>query len=141
MSITHPRCSPVETPRAFQLAVTEPGCPRTAAVLTEILLGDLRCRRKWLRHTQRLGGRQPNQAGVAWVLALTLWDRGEIPESRRTLPRSLKDRVSRALSGRLVSAGTLALFVDAFELTEEQERQLYAAWSEDYANSPLDVGP
>lgn len=135
MSIIEPSY-PYVAPRTFQLAVTEPGCPRTAAVLTEILLGDLRCRRRWLRHTKRLGGRQPNQAGVAWVLALTLWERGEIAESRRTLPRSLKDRVSRALNGRLVSASTLALFVDAFELTEVQEHQLYAAWSEDYADVP-----
>ncbi|WP_131104727.1 hypothetical protein [Ornithinimicrobium sufpigmenti] len=138
MSISNPSY-PYVAPRDFQLAVTEPGCPRTATVLTEILLGDLRCRRRWLRHTQRLGGRQPNQAGVAWVLALTLWERGEIPESRRTLPRSLKDRVSRALNGRLVSASTLALFVDAFDLTEEQEQELYAAWSADYADVP--AGP
>ena len=138
MSISNPSY-PYVAPRTFQLAVTEPGCPRTATVLTEILLTDLRAGRRWLRHTQRLGGRQPNQAGVAWVLALALWDRGEIPESRRTLPRSLKDRVSRALNGRLVSASTLALFVDAFELTEDQEHRLYTAWSEDYAEVPAEL--
>lgn len=136
MTITEPSYPVGATARAVDLARTAPGCPRTAAVLTEILVTDPRCRRRWLRHTQRLGGRQPNQAGVAWVLALTLWDRGEIPESRRSLPRSLKDRVSRALNGRLVSASTLALFVDAFELTPEQEEELYAAWAADYADAP-----
>lgn len=107
------------------------GYPRTAALLREILLSDLRCRRRWQRHAHRTGAQQPNQAGVAWVLALTLWDRGEVSESRRALPRSLKDRVSRALNGTLVSASTLALFVDGFELSEDQEQRLYAAWETD----------
>lgn len=140
MSISNPTYPVDISPAALRVLPlpAESGCPRTAAALTEILSTDLRCRRRWLRHTQRLGGRQPNQAGVAWVLALALWDRGEIPESRRSLPRSLKDRVSRALNGRLVSASTLALFVDAFEMTAEQEERLYAAWSQDYAET---VGP
>lgn len=108
---------------------------RTAALLREILLEDLRCRRRWLRHARRTGARQLNQAGVAWVLALELWDRGEMPESRRTLPRSLKDRTSRALSGRLVSASTLTLFVDAFELSDEQEQRLYSVWEDESARA------
>src|SRR5690606_4691330 len=99
------------------------------------LVGDLTCRRRWQRHAQRSGAQVPNQAGVAWVLALTLWDRGDVAESRRALPRSLKDRVSRALSGQLVSASTLALFVEAFDMSEEQERGLYAAWEEDARGS------
>lgn len=114
--------------------------PRTAAVLREILLGDLTCRRRWQRHAQRSGAQVPNQAGVAWVLALTLWDRGDVAESRRTLPRSLKDRVSRALSGQLVSPSTLALFVEAFDMSEEQERGLYAAWEEDARGSSGSAG-
>lgn len=105
--------------------------PRTARLLRDTPTGDLRCRRRWLRHARRSGRQQPNQAGVAWVLALELWDRGEMPEGRRTLPRSLKDRTSRALSGRLVSASTLSLFVDAFDLSEAQQQALYAAWEAD----------
>lgn len=113
---------PLSLPRGF---------PLTATALRQILIGDVRCRRRWLRHARRSGPELPNQAGVAWVLALALWESGDAPESRRTLPRSLKDRVSRALNGRLVSASTLALFVDAFDLSEAQERELYAAWEAD----------
>lgn len=119
------------TSSASSTAGSAPGWPGTAAALREILLTDPSCRRRWQRHAQRSGSQLPNQSGVAWVLALALWDRGDVAESRRTLPRSLKDRVSRALSGQLVSASTLALFVDAFEMSEEQERGLYAAWEED----------
>lgn len=104
---------------------------RTAGLLRDYLTGDLRCRRRWLRHARRSGRQHPNQAGVAWVLALELWDRGEIPEGRSTLPRSLKDRTSRALTGRLISASTLSLFVEAFELSEVQEQELYEAWEAD----------
>ena len=140
MTIRHP--SPPSGPGRETVACPSPDVassgvawPRTAAALRAILLGDLTCRRRWQRHAQRSGAQVPNQAGVAWVLALTLWDRGDVAESRRTLPRSLKDRVSRALSGQLVSASTLALFVEAFDLSEEQEAALYDAWEADTAGT------
>lgn len=141
MTIRHP--SPPSGPgrdavpvASLDVASSDVAWPRTAATLRALLLGDLTCRRRWQRHAQRSGAQLPNQAGVAWVLALTLWDRGDVAESRRTLPRSLKDRVSRALSGHLVSASTLALFVEAFDLSEEQEAALYDAWEEDAAGRP-----
>lgn len=110
--------------------------PRTGRVLREILTQDIRCRRRWQRHAHRLSARGLNQAAVAMVLALELWDRGDIPESHQALPRSLKDRVSRALTGRLISGSTLALFAQAFDMTEEQESRLYAAWELDSAHLP-----
>lgn len=109
--------------------------PRTAALLRHILTTDPRCRRRWLRHAQRSGRHHPNQSGVSWVLALTLWERGEVPEQKKALPRSLKDRVSRALSGRQISLHTLGLFIEAFQLTIEQEQQLYAAWEADHGHT------
>lgn len=106
----------------------EPQYAGTAHLLRDILLTDLRCRRRWQRHAQRSSPGLPNQAGVARVLALELWDRGDISEARQALPRSLKDRTSRALSGRLISASTLALFIDAFDLSEPQQQLLYSQW-------------
>lgn len=105
--------------------------PRTAAALAEVLLTDLRCRRRWQRHTRRNGRQLPNQAGVAHVLAAAVREGDGVVPHRSALPRSLKDRVSRALTGRLVTAGTLNLFVEAFGMTEEQERRLYTAWEAD----------
>lgn len=131
-----PATRPVETRRpATPGEPAAPGWPLTASALREILLGDLSCRRRWQRHARRSGSQLPNQAGVAWVLALALWDRGDVAESRRALPRSLKDRVSRALGGQLVSASTLALFVEAFDMSDEQEQVLYAAWEADTAGA------
>lgn len=115
------------------LALVQPHVPwaRTAAALRGVLTQDVRCRRRWQRHVHRYNRHGLNQAAVAMVIALELWDRGDIPESHRELPRSLKDRVSRALSGKLISGDTLRLFVAAFDLNEEQEAQLYAAWEVD----------
>ena len=107
--------------------------PRTSAALAEVLLTDLRCRRRWQRHTRRNSSQLPNQAGVAHVLAAAVRDGGGggTTAARSSVPRSLKDRVSRALTGRLVTASTLNLFVEAFGMTEEQERRPYAAWEAD----------
>lgn len=108
-----------------------PRWARTADVLREVLTKDVRCRRRWQRHVHRFSRQRLNQAAVAMVIALELWDRGDIPESHHQLPRSLKDRVSRALSGKLISGDTVRLFVAAFDFNEEQEGRLYAAWEAD----------
>ncbi len=60
------------------------------------------------------------------VLATHLWDTGQVPETDQVLPRRLKDLVSRALSGRVLSARTLLLFADAFEMTPEHSAELHA---------------
>lgn len=111
--------------------------PDTSRTLRQILSEDLRCRRRWQRHVQRSAHVELHQAGVARVLALHLWEAGEVAESQLTLPRRLKDRVSRALAGRGVSMSTLQLFVEAFDLNAEQEQRLLDAWERDYLGSEL----
>lgn len=136
------RLVPAPPPDPGEAGVSSgPAWPETATALRDILLHDLPCRRRWLRHARRSRSEPPNQAAVAWVLALTLWERGEVSESRHTLPRSLKDRVSRALSGQLVSASTLALFIEAFQMSAEQEARLYAAWEEDSGGGAAEGAP
>lgn len=117
--------------RLVEPAETDRPWPRTSAVLREILVGDVRCRRRWQRHAHRMDSQGLSQSAVAMVLALELWDSGDVPESHHQLPRSLKDRVSRALTGRLISGRTLVMFVRAFDLSDEQEGRLYAAWEAD----------
>jgi hypothetical protein len=84
-------------------------------------------RRLWLRHAIVGPADGVNQRAVAAVLAGYLADRGERPDSL-DLPRRLKDRVNRALSGSSLSAETLRWFIEAFELDPDQESALFQAW-------------
>jgi hypothetical protein len=70
-----------------------------------------------------------NQAAIAQVLAEHLWDTGERSERETDLPRILKDGVHRALQGKGISPQTLTWFIDAFDMTQDDARQLRAALS------------
>ena len=81
-------------------------------------------RTRWLRHVTRTTPGRVNQAAVARVLAEWLWQHGEHPDGD-LLPRALRDRVSRALGGRSLSAPTLRLFVAAFAMSAADEAVLW----------------
>ncbi|MFC8455071.1 hypothetical protein [Kitasatospora sp. NPDC057223] len=81
-------------------------------------------RARWLRHVTRATPGRINQAAVTRVLAEWLWQHGEHPDSD-LLPRALRDRVSRALGGRSLSAPTLRLFVAAFAMSAADESALW----------------
>jgi hypothetical protein len=51
-----------------------------------------------------------------------------VPGDVDVLPHQLKDTVSRALSGRLLSRSTLALFIDAFGFTDAEADRLWRLW-------------
>jgi hypothetical protein len=91
------------------------------------LLADLGspARRRWEHRAVRRGRGPVNRSAVQQVLAEYLWDSGEHPDTDQELPRRLKDRVGRALSGRELSPRTLGWFVRAFELTDEQAEKLW----------------
>ena len=67
------------------------------------------------------------QLAVAEVLARRLWSYPRVPGDVDVLPHQLKDTVSRALSGRLLSRSTLALFIDAFGFIRRRGRPALAA--------------
>ncbi len=66
-----------------------------------------------------------NQAAVCQVIAEYLWDAGERPETDLELARQLKDRVSRALSGKGISPETIRWFVNAFQLAPNDAQRVH----------------
>jgi hypothetical protein len=98
------------------------GDARTAAAgrrLAELLVVRPAYRARWQRlarqqDTLRSGFATAQQAAVARVLAEHLRGTGQAPTADRALHRRLKDRVHRALAGRVMSRATLDLFLAAF---------------------------
>jgi len=117
------------------VAQLTPGAPATptgaqaaAAYIRELLLRPGRYRRKWEQYAERSRLGQINQLAVAEVLAHHLWEHPRGNGDRDVLPRQLKDTASRALSGKLLSKATLALFMDAFGFGTFEREQLLKLW-------------
>ncbi|WP_433225983.1 hypothetical protein [Actinomadura formosensis] len=98
----------------------------TGELLRSLLLKRARYRSQWERHLRRAPGAEIGQSAVAKVIALYLWDTGERPDTQTALPRTLKDRVHRALAGEIISPETLNWFVDAFDMSPADGEQLRA---------------
>ncbi|GGV30074.1 hypothetical protein GCM10010495_53050 [Kitasatospora herbaricolor] len=115
-------------PAAVPAAVPPAPAPAASAAagrqLAALLAAPGRYRTRWLRHVARATPGRINQAAVTRVLAEWLWLGGEASEGD-ILPRALRDRVSRALGGRALSAATLRLFVAAFDMTGADEARLW----------------
>jgi hypothetical protein len=97
--------------------------------LRELLLRQGRYRSTWEQYSERARPGQINNLAVAEVLAQHLWLAPRESGDEDVLPRQLKDTVGRALSGRLLSRGTLALFIDAFRFSRQEEDHLWRLWS------------
>ncbi|MFC9250033.1 hypothetical protein [Amycolatopsis thailandensis] len=100
-----------------------------AGRLAELLLGYQPYRAIWQRHPEAFQhkGAGIHQRAVCHVLSDHLWSR----DSQVREARSLKDVVSRALSGTVLSAKTLELFIAAFHMTDLHADQLRALRSGD----------
>ena len=61
---------------------------------------------------------------MAQVIANFLYDNGH-PDTDIELPRQLKDKVSRALTGKALTAETLDWFVQAFRISPHDSQRLY----------------
>jgi len=107
---------------------TPTGAQAAAAYLRELLLRPGRYQRKVQQYAERSRLGQVNQLAVAEVLAHYLWEHPRANGDVDVLPRQLKDTASRALSGKLLSKATLALFMDAFGFGTLEREQLVKLW-------------
>jgi hypothetical protein len=107
------------------LAPADRGRGVAASYLRQLLLKPGSYRRLWEQHVVRERRGEINQLAVAEVLAEHLWTYPRRPGDTDVLPRQLKDSVSRALSGRLLSRPLLALFIDAFAIAQSEAERLW----------------
>jgi hypothetical protein len=96
--------------------------------LRQLLLKPGAYRHSWEQHVVRARSGSINQLAVAEVLARYLSAR---PGGMNgpVLSHQLKDTVSRALSGQLLSRPSLGLFIDAFGFTSDEADRLWRLWS------------
>ncbi|MFW0181235.1 hypothetical protein [Rothia sp. P5766] len=100
------------------------------SITQEVLLSILSkpaYRAQWMPYAQRQRGSLVNQRAVATFIAYHLSDETGTEVS----VESLKDRVSRALTGYLPSDSTLQLFASAFGFTLSERQELRQALSAD----------
>jgi hypothetical protein len=103
----------------------EQGRAVAASYLRQLLVKPGSYRRQWEQHVVRARHGDINQLAVAEVLARHLWNYPRRPGDAEVLPRQLKDSVSRALSGRLLSRPLLSLFIDAFGIAGSEAERLW----------------
>lgn len=106
-----------------------PGRRAASLYLQQLLLKPGTYRQSWEQHVSRSRSGAVNQLAVAEVLARHLWSSPRAPADLNTTPHQLKDTVSRALSGRLLSRAALSLFIEAFGFTPDEADRLWQLWS------------
>jgi hypothetical protein len=110
--------------------VARAGSRRAASeYLQQLLLKPGAYRQAWECYATRERQGTINQLAVAEVLARHLRSAPRTPADADLTPHQLKDTVSRALTGRLLSRSALALFIDAFELSEHESGRLWRLWN------------
>jgi hypothetical protein len=97
--------------------------------LRELLLKPGGYRSAWEQYATRERQGTINQLAVAEVLARHLQSAPRSASDPTVTPHQLKDTVSRALTGRLLSRSALALFIGAFGLSEHEAGRLWRLWN------------
>lgn len=97
--------------------------------LQQLLLKPGRYRQSWEQYVSRERPGTINQLAVAEVIARHLWSAPRGPQDAGVTPHQLKDTVSRALTGRLLSRSALALFIGAFGFSEHETDRLWRLWN------------
>lgn len=106
-----------------------PGRRAAADYLQQLLLKPGAYRQSWEKHVSRGRTGNINQLAVAEVLARHLGRFPRGPADACITSHQLKDLVSRALSGRLLSRSSLGLFIDAFGFSEHEADRLWQLWN------------
>jgi hypothetical protein len=96
--------------------------------LRQLLLKPGDYRQAWEKHVIRARHGSISQLAVAEVLARHVSGTRE-GRTSGVQARQLKDTVSRALSGRLLSRQVLELFTDAFGFTDDEVDRLWRLWN------------
>jgi hypothetical protein len=97
--------------------------------LRELLLKPGGYRSAWEQYATRERRGTVNQLAVAEVLARHLQSVPRTASDPTVTPHQLKDTVSRALTGRLLSRSALTLFIGAFGLSEHEAGRLWRLWN------------
>jgi len=97
--------------------------------LQELLLKPGAYRQAWERYVSRERRGTINQLAVAEVIARHLWSVPRNSSDAGVTPHQLKDTVSRALTGRLLSRPALSLFIEAFGFSEHEAGRLWRLWN------------
>ena len=109
-------------------AASAAGRRAAASYLLELLVRPGGYRRLWEQYVVRARRGGMTQLAVAEVLARHLWSYPRGHGDADVLPHQLKDTVSRALTGKLLSRSTLALFIDAFGFSDQEAERLWQLW-------------
>jgi hypothetical protein len=99
-----------------------------SSYLQQLLLKPGTYRQSWEQHVSRARTGAVNQLAVAEVLARHLSSSSRGPNATVVTSHQLKDTVSRALSGRLLSRSALSLFIEAFGFSEHEAERLWRLW-------------
>ena len=97
--------------------------------LQQLLLKPGAYRQSWEQYVSRERRGTINQLAVAEVIARHLWTSPRGPSDVDISPHQLKDTVSRALTGRLLSRQALTMFIEAFGFSEHEATRLWRLWN------------
>jgi hypothetical protein len=97
--------------------------------LQQLLLKPGSYRQSWERYVSRERRGTINQLAVAEVIARHLWSVPRSSADAQVTPHQLKDTVSRALTGRLLSRSALSLFIESFGFSEHEAGRLWRLWN------------
>jgi hypothetical protein len=97
--------------------------------LQQLLLKPGPYRQAWEQYVSRSRHGAINQLAVAEVLARHLSASPRDQTDAAISSHQLKDTVSRALSGRLLSRAALSLFIEAFGFSEHEADRLWRLWN------------